>query len=97
MTLFGDSDGGGKSSLDSDDEYVNETSEDESIGDMNESDGGDELTYSEEDDVERLGNENNDNPAERVFSELGRVLEKRRLRMKDSLFSSLMFLSDCNL
>ena len=36
-------------------------------------------------------------PAERVFSELGRVLEKRRLRMKDSLFSSLMFLSDCNL
>ena len=36
-------------------------------------------------------------PAERVFSQLGRVLEKRRLRMKDSLFSSLMFLSDCDL
>ena len=36
-------------------------------------------------------------PAERVFSQLGRVLEKRRLKMKDSLFSSLMFLSDCDL
>ena len=36
-------------------------------------------------------------PAERLFSQLGRVLEKRRLRMKDSLFSSLMFLSDCDL
>ena len=36
-------------------------------------------------------------PAERVFSQMGRVLEKKRLRMKDTLFSSLMFLSDCDL
>ena len=36
-------------------------------------------------------------PAERVFSKMGRVLNKSRLAMKDELFSSLMFLSDCNI
>ena len=36
-------------------------------------------------------------PAERVFSKMGRVLEKKRLGMKETLFSSLMFLSDCDL
>ena len=36
-------------------------------------------------------------PAERVFSKMGRVLTKSRMSMKGDLFSSLMFLSDCNL
>ena len=34
-------------------------------------------------------------PAERVISRLGLVLAKRRLSMKGSLFSKIMFLSDC--
>ena len=33
-------------------------------------------------------------PAERVISRLGLVLSKRRLAMKGSLFSKVMFLSD---
>ena len=36
-------------------------------------------------------------PAERVFSAMGRVLTKTRMRMSENMFSSLMFLSDCNL
>ena len=36
-------------------------------------------------------------PAERVFSKMGRVLTKSRMSMKGDLFSSLMFLSDCNI
>ena len=35
--------------------------------------------------------------AERVFSAMGRVLTKTRMRMSENMFSSLMFLSDCNL
>ena len=34
-------------------------------------------------------------PAERVISRLGLVLSKRRLAMKGSLFSKILFLSDC--
>jgi hypothetical protein len=33
--------------------------------------------------------------AERVISRLGLILTKRRLRMKGTLFSKMMFLSDC--
>ena len=36
-------------------------------------------------------------PAERVFSRMGRVLSKSRMAMSDKLFSTLMFLSDCNI
>ena len=36
-------------------------------------------------------------PAERVFSKMGRVLTKARMAMSESMFSSLMFLSDCDL
>ena len=35
--------------------------------------------------------------AERVMSDMGLVLTKKRLRMKQDLFNALMFLSDCDL
>ena len=35
--------------------------------------------------------------AERVMSTMGNILTKKRLRMKQDLFNSLMFLSDCDL
>ena len=34
--------------------------------------------------------------AERVMSTMGNILTKKRLRMKQDLFNSLMFLSDCD-
>ena len=41
---------------------MTETSEDESVEDMNESEGGDDFASSDEDDIERQETENNDNP-----------------------------------
>ena len=34
-------------------------------------------------------------PAERVFSDMGTVLSKKRLAMTEENFEMLMFLSDC--
>ena len=62
MSLFGDSDGGGEPSFESDNENMTETSEDESVEDMDECKGGDDFASSDEDEIERQESENNDNP-----------------------------------